>query len=156
MGRHSRARQDKRSDPTALLTATNEPDIHPDATLGPEASSESTMARWMGPESTTAPLASQPSPEPLAAASGVGLLERFLGGRLALRPRSVFLVLTIGWFAIVSWLFVKDNELGRLTDEGGLRWFGVKALIYSGFYLLVALVVGIASRFRRNEDLGSQ
>jgi len=114
---------------------------------------ESTVPRWMGPESTNAPALSEEEEyeEETYARDGVQLLERFLRGRMILRPRSVFLALTICWFGIVSWLFVRDNELGRLIDPSGMRWFWSKAGIYSVFYLLAGGIIGISSLFGRRK-----
>lgn len=127
------------------ISASNISEINPDVTVGPEASLESTRQDWMGPESTSAPAIGEDE-EREYVSDGFGFLDKFLQGRVSLNSRSVFLLVTLGWFGFISWLYTKDNDLGRLDSLDGIKWFGVKAVLYTGFYVLVAIILRIFSR----------
>jgi hypothetical protein len=147
MAKQTRRAVNKRKAPPPPA-ASSRPSLLPDVTLGPEASLDSTAVTWMGPDTTTAPAIGEPASDLPSGAGGIQLLERFLGGRVSLHARAVLLVLTIAWFAFISWLFVQDNSAGRLNDAGGITWFWMKARVYTAFYVVVAIVVGILSLFR--------
>jgi len=128
--------------------ASSEPDVHPEATLDPEASLDRTLAGLQSTESTNAPEIGKVDVEDLKyAAGGTQLLEKFLHGRIPLRARTILFLLTLGWFGFISWLFLQDNEAGKLDAVSGMEWFWVKAGIYSAFFTVVALVVGLLARF---------
>jgi hypothetical protein len=146
VGKRSR----KAQRPRPLPYASSEPDIHSDATLGPDASLDSTVSRWLGPESTSAPEVGQADTEPVAFAKGSAeLLDKFLHGWIPLPSQPVILILTIAWFAFTSWLYLQDNQAGRLGDAAGLSWFVVKAGLYSVLFLLVAVVIALVTRFKK-------
>jgi len=132
--------------PSPVISAlSNEPDVSPNATLDPEAALEGTIPAWMGPESTNAPSVGQEEEDKPYPADYPELLQRFLGGRIRFRPRSVFLLLTLGWFCFISWLFLQDNDAGRLSTRVEIEWFWTKAAIYSAFYVVVSVIVGFSS-----------
>jgi hypothetical protein len=141
-GRRARARALEIAESTAAL----KPEVSPDATLGPEASFEITRFQWMGPESTTAPAIGEEDREPEYAAGGYELFDKFLQGRLPLLPQALLLIITVIWFAFISFLFIKDNELGRLDTIDGMKWFGTKVIVYSIPYVIVAFLIWIASK----------
>lgn len=130
-------------------SASSEPEVHPNATLGPDASLESSQAQWLGSDSTNAPLLGEEQEDQIYASGGFEFLERFLRGRVGLQPRSVFLIITIAWFVFISWLYVRDNELARLDTIDGMKWFGVKIAIYSVIYFVVAIIVLLSSQIGR-------
>lgn len=125
------------------VSASDEPDLTSNPTLDPDFSSYGTVDDWFGPDSTSAPAVGEEEAEKPYATGGWGLLESFLQGRVLFRPKSVFLLLTLGWFGFISWLFKTDNELGRLDASAGMWWFWEKAIIYTGYYLVVSLIVGV-------------
>jgi uncharacterized membrane protein YkvI len=100
----------------------------------------------MGPDSTSVPDIGEPDKEPSYAAGGAEFVEKFLQGRMTFVPRAVFLVITLAWFVFVSFLFTKDNELGRLDTVEGIKWFATKMGAYTAIYALVGLVIFLASR----------
>jgi hypothetical protein len=100
----------------------------------------------MGPESTNAPSIGEEDREQPYATGGVELLDKFLQGRLTLIPRALLVLITIIWFGFISFLFVNDNELGRLDTIEGIEWFGAKALVYSILFGAVALIIWFASK----------
>ena len=128
--------------------ASSEPDVHPEATLDPEASLDRTLAGLQSTESTNAPEIGKADEEDLKfAAGGAQLLDKFLHGRIPMRARTVLFLLSLGWFGFISWLFLQDNEAGKLDAVSGMKWFWVKAGIYSAFSTVVAVVVGLLGRF---------
>lgn len=145
MAKTSRSYNKKKALNIAETTAMSKILISPDATLGPESSYESTQVQWMGPDSTSAPSIEEES-EPEYASGGFELLDKFLQGRINLPTRSVFIILTLAWFGFLSFLFVRDSELGRLETIDGIKWLGIKVAIYTVFYILVTIVVIISNR----------
>lgn len=134
--------------------ASNEPEINPEATIGPEASMDATSTGLLSTDSTNAPVISKVQEVDEYSSSSAEMFERFLKGQMVLRPRSVFLILTLCWFGIISWLFLQDNQLDRLVSSGGMKWFGVKAGLYTVFYLIVAGIIWISSfLFRSNKGV---
>jgi len=104
----------------------------------------------MGPDSTSVPDIGEPDKEVSYAAGGAELVEKFLQGRMSLVPRAVFLVITLAWFIFVSFLFTKDNELGRLDNLAGMMWFAAKIGAYTVLYIIVGLVVFFTTRAFRH------
>jgi len=100
----------------------------------------------MGSDSTSVPEIGEPDKEAEYAAGGAEFIEKFLQGRMTLVPRAVFLLITLAWFVFVSFLFTKDNELGRLDTTEGIKWFATKMGAYTGLYALIGVVVFLISR----------
>ena len=100
----------------------------------------------MGEEETEEPYASG-YPE---------LVEKLLHEKIPLRGRTVFLLLVLGWFVFISWLFVQDNQAGVLKDWAGLRWFAAKAVLYTGMVAVVALILGIVMRLTKSPRVPSR
>ena len=123
---------------------TNEPDFHPDATLGPDASLDSTALAWRERESTNAPTVGEEEPEGSYARGYAELVEKFLKHRVPLSGRPVAVVIILAWFAFISWLFLQDNQAGSLATSDGLKWFAVKASLYSGFAAVCGVIVAVA------------
>ena len=146
MGKRSRRQGRLQALALAGQTASMKPEISPDVTLGPEDSLASTREQWMGSDSTSVPDIGEPDHEASYARGGAQFIEKLLQGRMPLVPRAVFLLITLAWFVFVSFLFTKDNELGRLDTAKGMKWFGFKIGAYSLMYILVGLVVLILSR----------
>lgn len=142
-------RSRKRSQSYKETIASSEPEVHPEATLDPEASFDRTLAGFQSiTESTNAPEIGKADEEDLKfAEGGAQLLDKFFHGRIPLRSRTVLFLLSLGWFGFISWLFLQDNEAGKLDAVSGMTWFWVKAGIYSAFSTVVALVVGLLARF---------
>jgi len=128
--------------------ATNEPDATLNGTFDQD-SFLGTAQDWMGPDATNATYAEEDETEQPYAAGAWPLLDKFLHGRVILNPKSVFLLLTIAWFGFISWLFKTDNELGRFDVTGGMLWFWGKAGIYTIFYVVVTVIVGMYSIYMK-------
>lgn len=94
-------------------------------------------------EATNAPLVGEEATEGPYASGYPELVEKLLGEKIPLRGRTVFLVLVLGWFGFISWLFIQDNQAGALKDWAGLKWFGAKAGLYTGVVTVVAVIVRI-------------
>jgi len=127
-------------------TASLKPEISPDATMNPGLAFESTSERWMGKESTSVPEIGEPDCNSSYAEGSAELFDKFLQGRMPLVPRAVFLIITLAWFIFISFLFMKDNELGRLDTLEGLKWFATKMGAYSILYLLIGIVIFLTSK----------
>jgi hypothetical protein len=76
-----------------------------------------------------------------ASESAPGLVGKFLGEKVPIRRRPVALVMSLAWLIVISWVFVRDNELGKLGDYGGLAWLGIKAGIYTAVFLAAMLLI---------------
>jgi len=127
--------------------ATSLPDIHPEATLGPESSLEATDDYWIGRDTTSAPqVGEEEEPESEYAKGSAELIDKFLHGKVHVTPKTVWLILTLLWFGIISWLYLQDNQLNRISDITGLMWFGVKAGLYTGGYVLLSIVIYLITR----------
>jgi hypothetical protein len=74
-------------------------------------------------------------------ATGPALLDKFLHGRIPLPKGPVIVLLVIGWFGFLSWLFLQENAAGRIEDWAGLGQLGIKAGIYTVYALLVIVIV---------------
>lgn len=145
MSTRTRSRYKKEKEVSFERQSSNEPELQPNATLGPEESFDFTQEVWTGPESTNAPSIGDEVDQPEFVSGGFQLFDKFLQGRAILQPKPVILLITICWFAVVSWLYIQDNENGRLVDVNGLLWFGAKAGIYSVFFFIVAAVISLSA-----------
>lgn len=126
---------------------TNELEYHPDATLGPDASLDSTALDWRERESTNAPTVGEEEPEGPYASSYPELVEKLLQQRVLLSGRTVVVVIILAWFAFISWLFLQDNQAGSLATLNGLKWFAVKAALYTGLAVTCGVIVALALKF---------
>lgn len=132
--------------------ASSELHVHPDATVGPDASLDGTAAGWRERDSTNAPEIGEEEESGNYASGYPALIEKFLHDRLPLRLRTVLVGLLVTWFVFVSWLFVQDNSTGALDEWGGLKWFAVKVVFYSLFFVVfvafVAIVLWISGKIK--------
>lgn len=129
--------------------ATSLPSIHPDATLGPESALEATGDYWVGRETTSAPNVGEKDKDETQGEFAKGsaeLFDKFLHGKVNITPKTVWLILTILWFGFISWLYLQDNQLNRISDISGLKWFGVKSGFYTAAYLLVSAAIYFFAR----------
>lgn len=133
-------------------SASSQPQNIPDRTLGPYTFRENTLTESMGQSATDAPIPGRPdSGEPLASGSAA-LIDKFLQNRLRPEPRSLTLLLVLGWFLFISWLFVQDNKAGQLDDFAGIKWFGAKAGLYTILAILSAALIALVARFWKQRD----
>ncbi len=136
--------------PKPRVYASSGLDIHPDATLDPEASLDSTYHRWMGPESTTAQEYDQTDRDEIEyATGGAALLDKFLHGGISLPLKPVLTILVIGWFVFISWLYIQDNQAGRLENTAGFQSFGVKSALYSILFFFAGVLIWVLTRSRK-------
>ena len=128
---------------------TNTPDVHPDATVGPDASMESTGLSWRERESTNAPIVGEEDASESYSQGYPELVEKLLKWRVPLSSRTVWLVILFSWFAFIAWIFLQDNESGALGTVSGLRWFAVKAGIFTGMVIVVSVLAAVILRVTR-------
>jgi hypothetical protein len=121
--------------------ASSDPIIHPDATLGPDASFEATGVLWEDRDSTNAPTVGEEEEKSDYASGYPALIEKLLHDKLPLRVPTVLVALLLVWFVFVSWLFVQDNSSGALAWWDGLKWFAAKVGFYSLFLVAVAILL---------------
>lgn len=137
----------KRPKKSEDIIASSGPDIHPDATLDPMTHDEETLPSWQSPKSTNAPEVGEPEDEESHFASGiVELIDKFLHGRVPIKTRTVLFLVAVGWFAFISWLFLQDNQVGKLDTIEGMKWFWCKSGIYSLFVFIVGLIIAALER----------
>lgn len=128
-----------------LETISSEPGSHPDATIGPDASVESTLAIWKDKESTNAPPVGEEEPDSQPASGYPALIEKLLHNKIPLKGRTVVLIAILVWFIFVSWLFIQDNEAGKLIDCKGLWWFCIKTSLYTALLFVASALIGLTS-----------
>jgi len=131
------------------LTAGNYEDsdnvLNPDVTLGPLQTKITTTQTWMGPDSTNAPKISETDQEGKYPSEWPGLAEKFLKGQINISRQAIFFLLTLLWFGVLSWLYINDNEIGRLDGANGIEWFFIKSSFYSIIYILASIMIYISS-----------
>lgn len=67
--------------------------------------------------------------------SAYGLLEKLLIGSLKIDRPSVLYLLFFLITGFISWIFLVDNEKGKLDDWEGIKKFGLKALVFGGLVI---------------------
>jgi hypothetical protein len=96
----------------------SEPKIHPDATLSPDASTDSaTTLSILQRESTSAPNIGEEEKENYAE-TVAGLADKHLFSKKFI-PFSIILIICA---IVASILFVQDNQAGLLTDIKSVYW----------------------------------
>lgn len=136
--------------PRQKQLATSMPEVPPDATLGPESSLESTGDYWIGRETTNAPQVGEEEEKAAPYAKGSAeLFDKFLHGGIRFRPKTIWLMLTLLWFGFISWLYLQDNQTNRISDINGIKWFAVKAGLYTALYIIVSAVIYFIARIRK-------
>jgi hypothetical protein len=53
------------------------------------------------------------------------------------------MLIAVGWFAAIAWLFQQDNAAGSLQDWAGIRWFFAKSLVLTGAGMVAAVVAAV-------------
>jgi hypothetical protein len=67
--------------------------------------------------------------------------EKGLQGQIRISTGSAFLVSLVAWAVFCSWLYISDNQLGRLDTLNGIIWFLNKSLVLTAFYLLLLIIL---------------
>lgn len=132
-------RSRKRSPATEV--ASSEPELNPDATLGPGASQDGTRTSWKEKDSTNAPMVGEEEPQPVYAQGYPELIDKLLRDKIPFQSRLVYIILILGWFGVGSWLLIQDNQAGLLTTSTGMIWFGWKILVFTSLAGVAALLV---------------
>ncbi len=73
----------------------------------------------------------------------------FVTGARRIRSEPIEVVIAVTWLVIISWLFIRDNELDRLGTWSGIGWLGLKIVLYSVVY--IAAGYWILREIRRHE-----
>lgn len=126
-------------------TASSEPGIHPNATVGPDASLDATFAIWKDKESTNAPQVGEEEHQLQYASGYPELFEKLLHEKIPLRGKTISFVIILAWFCFISWLFLQDNEAGKLGNIEGLKWFSIKASFYTALFVIASCLIGFVS-----------
>jgi hypothetical protein len=132
----------RRNRPT-IEVVSSDPEVHPDATMGPDASLDTTGMTWRDRESTSAPVVGEDEAPASYARNYPELVEKFLHNRVPLSGRTAAILIVLGWFAFISWLFLQDNQAGSLATTDGLKWFRVKAGLYSAIVAACGVVMAL-------------
>jgi hypothetical protein len=119
--------------------------LNPNETLGPFQTRITTTQTWMGPDSTNAPKIGETDQEDNNQTEWPGLAERFLKGQINISRQAIFILVTLLWFGALSWLYINDNNIGRLNDAEGIKWFFIKSSFYSIIYILALIMIFISS-----------
>lgn len=99
---------------------------------------------WIS-ESTNAPLIGESERTEGYAATSAELAHRFVEGNVFIRPSSLAILLPILWFCAIGWVFVQDNNAGKLQDWQGIKWFCAKGGLVTVAALLAGAVIGIGT-----------
>ena len=112
---------------------SNVPAVHEDATIDPNASLEyPTSGTWLAADSTNAPRLGEDEPRPPAyAQSPSALIDKYVLSRDFIP----FTLVVIG----IGWIFISDNEAGKLANWVGLLWTFGKSASLLFLFLLVLL-----------------
>jgi len=121
---------------------------HPDATVGPEASFESTRPAWQGSDTTSVPPIGEPDDE-RSVENPSDFAQKYLRGGISFQPRAALHVLVILWIAWLGWLFLQDNGAGKVDTWEGKVSFLWKAGFTLLFVLLAVFLVWAINRFHR-------
>lgn len=128
--------------------ASSESDIHPNATLGPDASLEnSTTGYWTIGDSTSAPMIGEEeeSREPYAR-SHSELLDKYVMSRFD-RKSIPFLIVMIA----ICFIFIQDNGAGRLSNWDDIKWFILKSGVILGIGILILGIQWIYKKITKKE-----
>jgi len=125
-----------------------------DVTLSPLQPNLTTTQTWMGPNSTVAPKIGEADQEDkYSPKEWPSFVEKLLKGQIDINLRSIISLVTLIWFGVLSWLFIKDNDIGRLNVAEGIKWFFVKSSFYSILFT-IAMIMIIVLYFRKKPKKG--
>jgi hypothetical protein len=120
----------------ATEVASSEPGVHPDATLGPDASFETpSTERWMARDSTSVGEEELEAPG-APAQSQWELVYRILSSRSLL-----WTVLTLVFIVFIGWIIVQDNAEGKLSDWSGIVWEVQKCAVFTALFIVLLAVL---------------
>lgn len=135
----------QKSIPPKIISTLHEetsssPAVHPNATLIPDASLESTSSQWLSRDSTNAPKIGEPTKEqePFAE-SHAALIDKYVLSR-----HSIYFILVMG---IIGYVFVQDNGAGKLTSWQGIWWTIQKSGILLGLLFFILLCQYLYNKF---------
>ena len=118
--------------------------IHPSATLGPNSSlNVSTNALLLPRDSTNAPLIGEESArkDVSTQSSWPYLVEKHL-----LSKQSIYSIITI---LVISYIFIQDNDAGKLSNWDGIFWTIKKSTVVLSIILIVFAFPSIADKVFR-------
>ena len=104
-----------------------------------------TTQAWNGPDSTIAPRINDTDQEGNYPNQWPGFAEKFLRGQIIISRQAIFFFLTLLFFGVLSWLYIQDNQIGRLDEPAGIKWFFIKSSFYFIINFFASIVIFISS-----------
>lgn len=139
----------RRKDALARPPAASQQVIHPNATLGPEASEEtSTEARYFPDATSSANLAEQGTNDDLAESNAALVDKYFLSGKRRLPISQIAFILLL---AAIGWIFIQDNSTGAFgKDDWGAVWWTIqKSFVIVGVFIIAFVGYFLFSKIAR-------
>lgn len=132
-------RKKRKSHPKLIIrpipeTTSTEVSIHPNATLGPDASLEQpSTGEWVAQDSTSAPeIGKESEATESYAGSEWALVDKYIfGGKLI--PFALVVI-------VIGWIIIQDNGAGELTDWNAIWWTIQKCSVVMGLYGVILLI----------------
>ncbi len=147
MSRQYRHKPHKAPQSYSQLSSSDFDEVDLEFTGGPHEDQQTIIQNWMVDSTNISDIDEDESKEDKLAPQWPMLADKFLQGRAIISTRSVFLITTLGWFFLCGWLFIRDNELGRLDTIDGMKWFAFKVLVPTIVYIIVSLILLVSSHF---------
>ena len=128
--KHDRHRLGIRSHPREIVTSS-EPDIHPNATVGPEASlGRATGSAWIHRDTTSAPEIGEEERSGTGyAQSASALIDKYVLSR----DFVPFALVAVG----IGWIFLQDNGSGLLKTWQDLLWTLQKCGVLLAIFIVI-------------------
>jgi hypothetical protein len=82
-----------------------------------------------------------PDPDETHPETVQGTIAAFMRGKIDIKYEPMLLVIAVAWLLFFSWLFIRDNEFGRLETWDGVLRLICKTLVYTAIYLLGSTVI---------------
>ncbi len=80
------------------------------------------------------------------------LIHSFVLGKMKPLPGTMKVLGIIGWFVLVTWMYLQDNAAGHLQQFAGFWWFLVKITYYSVLvFLFIIAVEWLTSRITKTD-----
>ncbi len=100
---------------------------------------------------TSSPTRYEPPAEDKFSDSIQGTLRDLMRGRIIIKYEPMSLVISVAWLLFISWIYLRDNELGRLETFAGLLWLAAKTVTYTVLYGLGSWIILGSIRRRQNK-----
>ncbi len=127
-------------------------DVDIESTTDPFYEGETVGQRWMNSDQTATSNLDVEEEVGSSPKSWPEFADRVVQGKITIPTRTVFYIMTLGWFAVASWLYVQDNQLERLQTGGGINQFFLKFGYYSAMYVVAVIIIAISSVFKAKQS----